>query len=240
MCTFRGPGCISHVLPAQRSQAATSPPPSEGAGNTGAWLGEAPGSPSHGSLHSASGLKGLRVRTACVAGPAGSLWGKARRPSPSLPDQGGARQRRQAVDREQAWSWPQSFLPAATKGRPLGGWRGPFLERGWLSAVESLDEPRGPACRGVGLLCGRHPTRDLLRVNHLERDLELYPADTHQPGAREKPGQAPWKRATWKAGQAPDVYGVSSPCWARSAHRTDTSHFQGGRASLRFKGEPRQ
>lgn len=35
------PVSISHILPAPWRQAATSPPPSEVAGNTGAWLREA-------------------------------------------------------------------------------------------------------------------------------------------------------------------------------------------------------
>lgn len=86
------PGSFSHILPAPWSQAATSPPPSEMAGNTGAWLGEAPRSPRHGSLHSAIGLKGLRVRAVCVAGPAGPFWNQARRPCPPLPSPWDARQ----------------------------------------------------------------------------------------------------------------------------------------------------
>lgn len=62
-----------------------------------------------------------------MAGPAGLLWGKARRPFRSLPDQGGTRQPKEAVDREQEWSWPQSLLPAATKGRAPGGLEVAFL-----------------------------------------------------------------------------------------------------------------
>lgn len=125
------------------------------------------GSPRHGSLHSAVGLKGLRVRTACMAGPAGLLWTKARQPFPSLPDQGAARQPEAAVDRQQELA--SVFPSSCHKGQ------GPSGSGGGLSwgedGSESLDRQPGRACRGVGLLCYWRPTCVLLKVNHVERDL---------------------------------------------------------------------
>lgn len=89
---------------------------------------------------------------------------------------------------------------------PLGDRRWPFPEGGRLSMarVPGTGTPAQPA-RGVGLLCGQHPTRGLFRVNHLERDLKLYPAGNHRPRARKKPGQASWIQATRKEGQEPRV-----------------------------------
>lgn len=132
------PGPFSHILPAPWSQAATSPPPSEVAGNAGAWLGEAPGSCRHGSLHSANGLKGLRARAVGVAGPAGLLWSKARWPFPPRPGQWDARRPGEPVDREQGLNWPHSFLPAVPKGRALGLRRWPFLGKGKLLVARVL------------------------------------------------------------------------------------------------------
>ena len=53
---------------------------------------------------------------ACRAAPE-----QGQRPFPPLPDEQGARQLEEAADREQKLSWPQSFLPAATKGRAPWG-----------------------------------------------------------------------------------------------------------------------
>lgn len=117
----RGPGKLlasgplSHILPAPRSQAATSPPPSEVAGNTGAWLREAPGSPRHGSVHSAIGLKGLRARAAWKVGPAGWLWSEARRPFPPRPSQWDAGPPEQPGGREQGNDVASAFPSSCHK-----------------------------------------------------------------------------------------------------------------------------
>lgn len=80
-----------------------------------------------------------------MAGPAGRLWSKARRPFPPLPSQWDARQPEEAGDREQGVTWPHLFLPAATKGRALGVRRWPFLGKGKLRVVRVPVEGCGPA-----------------------------------------------------------------------------------------------
>lgn len=182
-------------------------PPSEAAGNTGAWLREAPGSPCHGSRHSAIGLR-AQMRTACVAGPAGLQQGWGR---PSLPDPWGARQPEGAVDREQELSWPQSFLPAATQGRALGSggglsWGGDGSA--WGSAwTRTLARPAGvsPALRTES-----HPGR--AESESLGQRRATVSCRHSQAGGQEETRSGPWKPATGKEGKEPKAGGVSPPC----------------------------
>ena len=189
-----------------RSQAATSPPASEVGGNAGAWLGrplEAPVTDHcpqprdyRGSEQGQPAWSGLPP---CSGARPAALPGSA--PAAGAP--GGPKELR--TENRSEVSLDLSFRPPQRAG-PLGDRRWPFPERGRLSMarVPGMGTPAQPA-RGVGLLCGQHPTRGLFRVNHLERDLKLYPAGNHRPRARKKPGQASWIQATRKEGQEPRV-----------------------------------
>nr|CAI9700390.1 unnamed protein product [Rangifer tarandus platyrhynchus] len=156
------------------SQAATSPPASEVGGNAGAWLGRplealvtdhCPQPRDYrGSERDQPAWSGLPP---CSGAQPAALPGSA--PAAGAP--GGPEELR--TENRSEVSLDLSFRPPQRAG-PLGDRRWPFPEGGRLSMarVPGMGTPAQPA-RGVGLLCGQHPTRGLFRVNHLERDLKL-------------------------------------------------------------------
>lgn len=154
---------------------------------------------------------GAQTRAACMAGPAGLRQGRG----PFLSARPTGRQaaggsRGPGTGAELASIFPSSCHAGQGPSGPEVAFPGEeTAQRGGVPGRVPWPGPQG-CC----LLCGRRPTRVVLRVNHLDRDLQLYPADTPRPGARKKPGQAPGSRPLGRKAKSPRLV----ECLLRAGH----------------------
>lgn len=179
---------------------------------------------------------GAQTRAACMAGPAGLRQGRG----PFLSARPTGRQaaggsRGPGTGAELASIFPSSCHAGQGPSGPEVAFPGEeTAQRGGVPGRVPWPGPQG--CR---LLCGRRPTRVVLRVNHLDRDLQLYPADTPRPG----PGRnqvRPRAAGHWAGRQrAQGWWSVSSVLgtWEMSLFKGEASGEGGSTCS---KDGPRQ